>query len=90
MKIEEIHHIGVLGAGLMGHGIAQVFASAGYKVNIFDADAAVLGKAKDKIAANFNAFISLKLASPADRERCLELVTRASKGWSVAGLLPLS
>ena len=75
MKIQEINHIGVLGAGLMGHGIAQVFASAGYKVNIFDADAAVLAKAKDKIAANFNVFIQLKLASPGERERCLELVT---------------
>jgi len=75
MKIQEINHIGVLGAGLMGHGIAQVFASAGYKVNIFDADAAVLAKAKDKIAANFNVFIQLKLASPEERERCLELVT---------------
>jgi 3-hydroxybutyryl-CoA dehydrogenase len=75
MKVQEINHIGVLGAGLMGHGIAQVFASAGYKVNIFDADAVVLEKAKDKIAANFNVFISLKLTSPAERERCLELVT---------------
>jgi 3-hydroxybutyryl-CoA dehydrogenase len=75
MKIQEINHIGVLGAGLMGHGIAQVFASAGYNVNIFDADAAVLEKAKDKIAANFNVFIQLKLASPAERERCLDLVS---------------
>ena len=75
VKIHEINHIGILGAGLMGHGIAQVFAQAGYKVSIFDADAAVLGKAKERIAANFDVFIQLKLASPAERERCLELVT---------------
>jgi 3-hydroxybutyryl-CoA dehydrogenase len=75
MKINEINHIGVLGAGLMGHGIAQVFATAGYKVKIFDADAAMLSKAKERIAANFDVFIQLKLAKTQDRERCLELVT---------------
>jgi 3-hydroxybutyryl-CoA dehydrogenase len=75
MKINEINHIGILGAGLMGHGIAQVFATAGYKVNIFDADAAMLSKAKERIAANFDVFIQLKLAKPKEREQCLELVT---------------
>ena len=42
MELHEITHIGVLGAGLMGHGIAQVFASAGYDVNIYDVDPATL------------------------------------------------
>jgi hypothetical protein len=41
------------GAGLMGHGIAQVFASAGFRVNLFDADTASLKTAKDRIANNF-------------------------------------
>jgi 3-hydroxybutyryl-CoA dehydrogenase len=74
MKTDAIDHIGVMGAGLMGHGIAQVFGSAGYRVNIFDADAAILAKAKDRIAANYDVFIQLKLATPEDRERCLEHV----------------
>jgi 3-hydroxybutyryl-CoA dehydrogenase len=74
IKIDEIKHIGVLGAGLMGHGIAQIFAQAGYKVNIFDADHATLEKAKERIAANFNVFIQLKLASADDMRKCLDLV----------------
>ncbi|MCX5841755.1 MAG: 3-hydroxyacyl-CoA dehydrogenase NAD-binding domain-containing protein, partial [Deltaproteobacteria bacterium] len=78
MKVNDIHHIGVLGAGLMGHAIAQVFASAGYRVNIYDADIAMLEKAKKRIAANFDVFIQLKLASSEERERCLELVTVSS------------
>jgi 3-hydroxybutyryl-CoA dehydrogenase len=77
LKTEGIHHIGVLGAGLMGHAIAQVFASAGYEVNLYDADIALLEKAKERIAANFDVFIQMKLATPEDRERCLELVTAA-------------
>jgi 3-hydroxybutyryl-CoA dehydrogenase len=75
MNLQDIQRIGVLGAGLMGHGIAQVFASAGYGVSIFDADTATLEKAKERIAANFDVFIRLKLATAADRDRCLDLVT---------------
>ncbi len=75
MNLQDIQRIGVLGAGLMGHGIAQVFASAGYGVSIFDADTATLEKAKERIAANFDVFIRLKLVTAADRDRCLDLVT---------------
>ena len=75
MKINKIKHIGVLGAGLMGHGIAQVFASAGYAVSLFDADPAMRDSAKGRIAGNFDTFIKLKLATPEDRERCLERIT---------------
>ncbi len=44
--------ISVVGAGLMGHGIAQVFALAGHDVTITDAVAASLNTAKSRIAAN--------------------------------------
>jgi 3-hydroxybutyryl-CoA dehydrogenase len=44
--------IAVVGAGLMGHGIAQVFALAGHDVAITDAVAASLDSAKSRIAAN--------------------------------------
>jgi 3-hydroxybutyryl-CoA dehydrogenase len=45
--------IAVIGAGLMGHGIAQIFAAAGHKVALHDPDAKILGSAKDRIAAIF-------------------------------------
>jgi 3-hydroxybutyryl-CoA dehydrogenase len=44
--------ISVIGAGLMGHGIAQVFALAGHSVVITDAVAANLETAPARIAAN--------------------------------------
>jgi 3-hydroxybutyryl-CoA dehydrogenase len=44
--------IAVLGAGLMGHGIAQVFALAGHEVNIYDPLAASLAQVRIRIAAN--------------------------------------
>jgi 3-hydroxybutyryl-CoA dehydrogenase len=44
--------IAVVGAGLMGHGIAQVFALHGHDVAIFDSVAATLAGAKDRIVTN--------------------------------------
>jgi len=44
--------IAVLGAGLMGHGFAQVFALAGHDVTITDAVKASLDTVKSRIAAN--------------------------------------
>jgi 3-hydroxybutyryl-CoA dehydrogenase len=44
--------IAVLGAGLMGHGIAQVFALAGHAVTIYDPIAASLEQVRSRIAAN--------------------------------------
>ncbi len=44
--------IAVVGAGLMGHGIAQVFALAGHEVAIHDSHAATLESAKSRIETN--------------------------------------
>jgi 3-hydroxybutyryl-CoA dehydrogenase len=44
--------IAVLGAGLMGHGIAQVFALAGHAVSIYDPVAASLAQVRSRIDAN--------------------------------------
>jgi 3-hydroxybutyryl-CoA dehydrogenase len=45
----EIKKVGVLGAGLMGHGIAQVSAGAGYDVVLREVDDAALQKGLGKI-----------------------------------------
>lgn len=44
--------IAVIGAGLMGHGIAQVFAVAGHDVAITDSHEPALATVKDRIRAN--------------------------------------
>jgi 3-hydroxybutyryl-CoA dehydrogenase len=59
--------IAVVGAGLMGHGIAQVFAVAGHDVTITDSVAASLDSAKARIAAG--------LADLGADPRALERVT---------------
>ena len=49
MKLEDIKCIGVLGAGIMGGGIAQSAILAGYKVIVRDLKDEICDKAKDTI-----------------------------------------
>jgi 3-hydroxybutyryl-CoA dehydrogenase len=46
--------IAVIGAGLMGHGIAQIFAAAGHPVALHDPDAKILASAPERVAAIFD------------------------------------
>jgi 3-hydroxybutyryl-CoA dehydrogenase len=46
------HHVAVVGGGLMGHGIAQVFASNGFAVTVYDARAEARASVRDRVRAN--------------------------------------
>jgi 3-hydroxybutyryl-CoA dehydrogenase len=46
---QVIRKIGVLGAGIMGHGIAESFAMYGFDVSLYDIDAGVLDQSKTLI-----------------------------------------
>jgi 3-hydroxybutyryl-CoA dehydrogenase len=46
--------IAVIGAGLMGHGIAQVFADAGHAVAIYDPDPAALARVPARVREIFD------------------------------------
>ncbi|GEO06985.1 hypothetical protein AAE02nite_46490 [Adhaeribacter aerolatus] len=50
----EIKTIGVVGAGTMGHGIAQVCAQAGFRTILFDINAAALDNAQTTITQNLH------------------------------------
>jgi 3-hydroxybutyryl-CoA dehydrogenase len=49
------YRVAVLGGGLMGHGIAQVFVAGGHDVRVHDPDAGVLASVPDRVAANLTA-----------------------------------
>ena len=52
MELEDIRNIAVIGAGLMGHGIALEFAAAGYSVHLHDLTSDILARAMDNVKAN--------------------------------------
>jgi 3-hydroxyacyl-CoA dehydrogenase len=72
MKAEEIKAVGIVGAGLMGHGIAQVFGIKGYRVNLYDKDSGILKEAPGKIRENLQLFLEVKSIKESDLELCLK------------------
>ena len=67
--------IAILGAGTMGHGIAQVFAVHGHPVRLYDPSAAALEAAPQRIRRGLEPFLKLGLHTPRDAGRCLENLT---------------
>ena len=56
--MNDIRRVAVVGAGTMGHGIAQVAALAGWDVTLTDARTAALGPARDHIRQNLDGGVS--------------------------------
>jgi 3-hydroxyacyl-CoA dehydrogenase len=52
MKLQDIKTILIIGAGTMGHSIAQVYAQGGFKVELVDINENVLNHSLDLIKAN--------------------------------------
>ena len=64
----EVRRAVVVGAGLMGHGIAQVFALGGIAVTMQDRTDAILSAAVERIRRNLAAFVEAGLATPGEAE----------------------
>lgn len=56
--------VGVIGGGLMGHGIAQVFATAGHPVTVVDSNPNVFAAARAKIGRNLDLLVEYGLLGP--------------------------
>ena len=58
MAVEKRERVAVLGAGTMGHGIAQVAATAGMTVAVYDVDKAALVRAEQAIGNNLEVAVA--------------------------------
>src|SRR5256885_9889125 len=67
----KIEKVGVLGAGLMGHGIAQVAAQAGYDVVLREVDDETLAKGIGKIEKQLARAVEKGKAEQADADAVL-------------------
>ncbi len=56
----SVKNITVLGSGIMGHGIAQVSATAGYNVVLRDIEQRFLDKAMEKIKWSLDKMVTRK------------------------------
>lgn len=71
----EIKRVGVLGCGLMGSGIAQVAAAAGYDTLVRDVAPPVLDKARAGIKKSLAKFVEKGKMTAADRDATLKRLT---------------
>lgn len=62
----------VVGAGTMGHGIAQVAAMAGYRARLHDVDRGTLSWALERIGANLDKGVELGKVTSRERMAALE------------------
>ncbi len=69
-----IERIGVLGAGTMGHGIAQVAAAAGYDVLMRDIDEAAVQRGLQAIVRNLSKGVQVGKVTDAQREQTLQRI----------------
>jgi 3-hydroxybutyryl-CoA dehydrogenase len=69
---QAIETIGVIGAGTMGHGIAQVSAAAGYRVILRDVDRDSLARGIEAIERNLTRGIQLGKLTEADCDSTLQ------------------
>jgi 3-hydroxybutyryl-CoA dehydrogenase len=65
----SISKITVIGAGTMGHGIAQVAAQSGFKVTLVDQDERALERGRARIEENLAAGIQRGKVTEAERDR---------------------
>jgi len=65
----------VVGAGTMGHGIAQVAAQAGYAVRLADAVAGAAAAAVERIRANLEGGVARGKVTAAERDLALARIT---------------
>jgi 3-hydroxybutyryl-CoA dehydrogenase len=68
-----IRHIFIIGAGTMGHGIAQVAATSGYQVTCMDVMPAALEKAKASITKSTAKLLEKGVLSEAQKEAAEEI-----------------
>ena len=71
----EIRTVGIVGAGQMGAGIAQVFAEAGYDVSLNDIDQEQLDKAMKTVDWGFGRLVEKGQMTQAERDAALARIT---------------
>ena len=74
MKVEDVRVVGVLGAGTMGSGIAQVCAAAGYEVVLRDIEDRFLERGLNTIKKSLSRFVEKGKISQEDMDSILSRI----------------
>jgi len=75
LLMDDVKTVGVVGAGTMGSGIAQVFAQSGFTVRLVDIAPPMLDRARASIERSLAKFVEKGTVSPDNRDRALKRLT---------------
>ncbi len=76
--MSAIKTVGVIGAGTMGNGIAQVFAQSGFSVKLHDASAPAIDRALKTIDKSMGKFVEKGKMQAADKDASLARLAAAA------------
>ncbi|MEC9196901.1 MAG: 3-hydroxyacyl-CoA dehydrogenase NAD-binding domain-containing protein [Pseudomonadota bacterium] len=82
---QTVKKVGVLGAGMMGAGIALVSAQAGIEVVLLDRDQAAADRGRDYTASYMDKGIAKRKATPEKKEQVLSRITATTDYQALAG-----
>lgn len=74
MALDKIQTVGIIGAGTMGQGIAQVCAVSGFNVLIYDVDPGFLKKGISNIEASLQISVDKNKLSPTQKQESLNRI----------------
>ena len=80
-----IERVGVVGAGTMGNGIAQTFATAGARVQLVDVDPAALEKGLANVRTSLERFVKKGTLPQADADGALGRLQSSTRLEDLAG-----
>ncbi|HBZ80033.1 MULTISPECIES: 3-hydroxyacyl-CoA dehydrogenase family protein [Brevibacillus] len=69
-----IKHVAVIGSGVMGHGIAQLYALAGFSVSLYDLQEELLHKAKASVEQSLDLLKKEGVITDQDKSSALERI----------------
>jgi 3-hydroxybutyryl-CoA dehydrogenase len=82
----DIRTVGVIGAGTMGNGIAQVFAQSGFEVRVHDAAPAAIDRARANIEKSLGKFVEKGKLTAEARDAAVARIQPAASIDALAGV----
>jgi 3-hydroxybutyryl-CoA dehydrogenase len=86
MNLEDVRQIGVVGAGTMGAGIAQVAALSGYKVVLYDISDEIVARAKERVGQFIHRLAEKGRMTGEEAGVALERITPSSSLEAMGGV----
>jgi 3-hydroxybutyryl-CoA dehydrogenase len=77
-EVKNLRNVSVIGSGMMGHGIAQIFATQGYNVTMQDVNQNILSQSIEKIRSNLSLMAQKGIGDPSEIEPSIRRIKTTS------------